>query len=178
MSTGPGNGSRGQPQAPEGTAALHWVIEPERKHALALLVTDGDRAQMADPAFRRDPGAWVRFRRAASRDGISAAAFGMPDPLAFAGALVIRTFDMGEGQAARDVALADGSPALALLATPGDAPPVRSSPESPADQAGALLGQRRRRAALDARAGPKSATMIRNAKATTHGPLASGMIGA
>ena len=106
----------------EGGAALHWVVEPELKHALAMLVAEGDRAQMADPAFRRELAAWMRSRRAASRDGMSGAAFGMPDLLSFAGALAIRTFDMGEGQAAKDLAFADGSPALAVLATPGDAP--------------------------------------------------------
>ena len=33
--------------------------------------------------------------RAASRDGVSAAAFGMPDTLSFYGALAIRGFDCG-----------------------------------------------------------------------------------
>lgn len=108
--------------ADAGAARLHWVSEPARKHALGLLVAEGDRTQMADPAFRRELADWVHSRRAASRDGLSGAAFGMPDLLSFAGALVIRTFDLGDGQAARDLALADASPALAVLTTPGDAP--------------------------------------------------------
>jgi hypothetical protein len=36
--------------------------------------------------------------------------------------MVLRRFDLGDGQAARDAALADGAPALAVLATPGDTP--------------------------------------------------------
>ncbi len=39
-----------------------------------------------------------------------------------AAALAIRSFDHGAGQAARDQALAEGSPALVVLATPGDTP--------------------------------------------------------
>jgi len=105
-----------------GDATLHWCSEPAQKHALGVLVAEGDRAQMADPAFRRELAAWIRSRHADSRDGLSGAAFGMPDLLSFVGALTVRTFDMGEGQSARDLALADGSPALAVLATPGDTP--------------------------------------------------------
>lgn len=105
-----------------GDVTLRWASDPARKHAISLLIAEGDRVQMADPAFRRELADWVHSRRAASRDGISGAAFGMPDVLSFAGALVIRTFDMGEGQAARDLALAEGSPALAVIITPGDAP--------------------------------------------------------
>jgi nitroreductase len=105
-----------------GDATLHWVDEPARRHALAELIAEGDHTQMADPAFRRELAGWVRSRQGASRDGMSGAAFGMPDLLSFVGALAIRTFDMGEGQAARDRALAEGSPALAVVTTPGDMP--------------------------------------------------------
>lgn len=106
----------------EGDVRLHWVEQPERRHALALLVSEGDRIQMADTAFRHELAAWMRWRHAVSRDGMSGAAFGMPDLLTPAAALVVRTFDMGAGQAAKDQALAEGSPVLAVLATPGDSP--------------------------------------------------------
>ena len=39
------------------------------------------------------------------------------------GPLLVRTFDWGGGQAARDRQLAQGSPVLAVVATAGDAPP-------------------------------------------------------
>jgi hypothetical protein len=105
-----------------GDARLHWLDTVEARHAVALLVSEGDRIQMADAAFRHELAAWMRSRHGTSRDGMSGAAFGMPDLLSFAAALVVRTFDVGAGQAAHDLALAEGSPALAVLATPGDTP--------------------------------------------------------
>lgn len=99
---------------------LHWILEPERKHRIAELIAEGDRVQCADPSFRRELASWVHSRRAAGRDGMSAYAFGMPDLLSPVGALIIRTFDMGNGQAAKDQALADGSPALGVFTTQGD----------------------------------------------------------
>lgn len=108
--------------SPAPGVALHWRTAPPDRHALAELIAEGDRAQMADPGFRGELAAWVRSRHAASRDGMSGAAFGMPDILSFMGAMAIRRFDMGAGQAAHDMALADNSPALGVLATPGDTP--------------------------------------------------------
>lgn len=101
---------------------LHWAEALETRHAVALLIAEGDRVQMADPAFRHELSAWMRSRRGPTRDGMSGAAFGMPDLLSFAAAMVLRTFDIGAGVAAQDMALAEGSPALVLVATPGDAP--------------------------------------------------------
>ena len=51
---------------------------------------------------------------------MSGANFGMPDSLSRLGGLVIRTFDLGGGIAAKDKDIAAGSPALLVLATPGD----------------------------------------------------------
>lgn len=99
---------------------LAIIREDEGKRVIASLVARGDHAQMGDPAFRRELASWVHSRRAASRDGMSGAAFGMPDVLSAVGGLVIRTFDMGDRQAATDEAIAIGSPALMVLATPGD----------------------------------------------------------
>jgi nitroreductase len=106
----------------DGDAQLHWIEAPSDRHALALLIAEGDRAQMNDPAFRAELAAWMRSRHSARRDGLSAAGFGMPDLLSGLAAMVLRRFDLGDGQAARDAALADGSPALAVLATSGDTP--------------------------------------------------------
>ena len=47
-------------------------------------------------------------------------AAGLDDLLSYTGPLVVRTFDMGEGQAARDHDVATGSPVLAVLGTDGD----------------------------------------------------------
>jgi nitroreductase len=105
-----------------GDTRVHWIDAPAGRHDLALLIAEGDRIQMADPAFRRELASWMRTRHSARRDGLSAAGFGMPDILSGLAALVLRSFDLGEGQAARDAALAEGAPVLAVLATEGDTP--------------------------------------------------------
>lgn len=98
------------------------VTAPPVKEAVAALVARGDRAQFANPSFRRELGAWVHSRRAASRDGMSGAQFGMPDVLSFAGGLVIRAFDLGGRVAAKDREIACGSPALLVVGTAKDEP--------------------------------------------------------
>ncbi len=105
-----------------GDAKVRLIDDPATKARIAELVGEGDRAQFADPAFRRELGAWVHSRRAASRDGMSGANFGMPDVLSAIGGLVIRTFDMGQGIAAKDADIAAHSPVLAAIITPGDTP--------------------------------------------------------
>jgi hypothetical protein len=49
-------------------------------------------------------------------------AFGFGDLMSLAGPLKIRTFDWGNGQAARDQQLAQGSPVLPVSGTDGDSP--------------------------------------------------------
>ncbi|WP_137178840.1 Acg family FMN-binding oxidoreductase [Roseomonas sp. AR75] len=106
----------------DGDTWLHWVESPAQRQAIARLVAEGDRVQMADPAFRQELARWIRSRHSGTQDGISAAGFGLPDLLSGGMALLLRRFDLGDGQAARDAALAEGAPALAVLATPGDTP--------------------------------------------------------
>ena len=108
--------------AVEEGCELAIICDAERKRAIAALVGEGDRAQFGNPAFRRELASWVHSRRAESRDGMSGSAFGMPDVLSAVGGLVIRTFDMGERQGATDEAIATGSPALLVLASPSDEP--------------------------------------------------------
>jgi nitroreductase len=105
-----------------GEVRLHWLDGAADRHAAALLVAEGDRIQMADPRFRAELAGWIRSRHSGRRDGLSMAGFGLPDLLSGVAAAILRRFDLGEGQAARDAALADGAPVLALLATPGDTP--------------------------------------------------------
>lgn len=102
-----------------------WLAVLEREEAraaLADLVAEADREQGADPRFRRELAAWVNPNRSRSRDGMPGYAFGMGDLASYVGPLVVRTFDWGEGQAAKDRQLAEGSPALAILGTRGDHP--------------------------------------------------------
>ncbi|MGM0585657.1 MAG: Acg family FMN-binding oxidoreductase [Pseudomonadota bacterium] len=96
-------------------ARLRVIREPAAREAAAGLVAEGDRAQWADPRWRRELAAWLHPRRRG--DGLS-----VPGLLAPAAALVVRSFDMGGGVAAKDRDLAAESPVMAVLGTEGDGP--------------------------------------------------------
>jgi hypothetical protein len=89
---------------------------------LATLITEGDRAQMGDPAFRRELVSWIHPNRTRSRDGMPGWAFGFGAAKSVAAPLVVRTFDIGAGRAANDRELALGSPVLAILGTSTETP--------------------------------------------------------
>jgi len=106
-------------------AWLEVVTKPEQKEEIATLVAQGDRAQMADPAFRDELAAWIRREGGDTGDGLTGYAFGVPKALdlatpAFAAA--VRYIDMGEQQAAKDRALTEAAPALVVLGTAADEP--------------------------------------------------------
>lgn len=83
------------------------------RQQVAELVAEGDEMQWANPTWRRELAVWMHPRRRGDGFGLP----GLAVPMAQA---VIRTFDMGYGIAARDIQLADASPALAVLGTAGD----------------------------------------------------------
>lgn len=101
---------------------LDPFTDPGQRRELAALVAEGDRMQFADRHFRRELAAWIHSRRARSRDGISGAAFGMPDVLSPLGSAVVRTFDIGGKAAERDEEIAAGSPSLIVFSTDTDSP--------------------------------------------------------
>jgi hypothetical protein len=103
-------------------AWLHVFHTPEARGAVASLVAEADRIQMADKRFRRELAAWLRPNWSDRRDGMPGFALGLGDVMAAAGPLIVRTFDVGRGRAAHDEELAAGSPLLALLGTPSDTP--------------------------------------------------------
>jgi nitroreductase len=103
-------------------ARLRFLENQETRYAIADLVAEGDRIQWANKAFRLELSRWVHSNRSPSRDGVPGYAAGIDDLLSYAGPLVVRTFDMGEGQAARNHEVATGSPVLTVLATDGDQP--------------------------------------------------------
>jgi hypothetical protein len=96
-------------------AVLSPVFTETNRHAVAALIAEGDALQWANPSWRRELAAWMHPRRAG--DGLTVP--GLVAPLA---QLVVRTFDMGGGVAAKDRELADGSPLLAVLCSPADEP--------------------------------------------------------
>ncbi len=99
---------------------LQIVIGDEKRNSLADLISRGDRVQMSDGHFRRELAAWIHPNRTASHDGTPAYAFDdipIGSLAGYFGPLVVRTFDIGKGQAATDRQLATGSPVLAVLGT-------------------------------------------------------------
>lgn len=101
-------------------AWFHVLQSEAHRDILADLVTEGDRIQMSDPAFREELAMWLRPARTSSPDGIPGPAFGFNAAQSLALPLVVRTFDTGGGKAAHDRELALGSPLLAILATEAD----------------------------------------------------------
>ncbi len=95
----------------------------EKKNTLADLISQGDKIQLSDKRFRRELAAWIHPNRSKSRDGMPGYAHGMTHDIAsHIGPFLIRTFDIGKGQAAKDKELATGSPVLAVLGTDADEP--------------------------------------------------------
>jgi nitroreductase len=94
-------------------AWLHILNSKEQRQQAAELVAEGDEEQWADPAWRRELAAWLHPRRRS--DGLTLPGLALPIAQS-----VVRTFDMGYGVAARDIQLADASPVLAVLGSPGD----------------------------------------------------------
>ena len=106
----------------EEFAWMEIITGEEQRHVAASLIAEGDRRQWANKRFRLELAAWVHPNRSSARDGIPGYAQGMDDLLSFTGPLVVRTFNMGDGQAAKDHELAKGSPALAVIGTDEDSP--------------------------------------------------------
>jgi hypothetical protein len=97
------------------------VVQDEYdRSAVANLVALADRIQWTDTHFRRDLLAWMRPNRSQRRDGIPGYALSLGDLASYVGPVLARTFDVGNGQAAKDRQLAAGSPVLAVLMTDVD----------------------------------------------------------
>lgn len=107
--------------ASENGVWLHIVSE-EGKQSLADLIAEGDRIQMSDKSFRHELASWTHSNRSRTKDGIPGYAFGISDLFSYVGPYVIRTFDMGKAQAAKDRELVTGSPVLVVLGTNTDQP--------------------------------------------------------
>lgn len=101
---------------------LHVVQGDEQRNAVADLIAEADRVQWSDKRFRRELAAWLHPERHRSQDGIPGYTFGIAEVIAYAGPFLLRSFDWGEGQAAKDRQLVAGSPLLAVLGTETDTP--------------------------------------------------------
>lgn len=128
---------RARNQTEKDGAWLQTLTGEADRAALAELIAEGDRLQLADRRFRRELAAWVHSNRSSSRDGMPGFAHGVGDLASEVGPLIIRTFDVGDGRAARDRQLALGSPALGVLWTEEDS--LRAWLRAGQGLAGALL---------------------------------------
>lgn len=89
------------------------TLNDMQRHEVGSLVAEGDRVQWNDPRWRRELALWMHPRR--EGDGLSVPALAAPIAQA-----VVRTFDMGNGVAAKDQELLLGSPWLTVLTTTED----------------------------------------------------------
>ena len=96
----------------EGARFAPLLAEEDRQQ-VAILVSEGDAVQWANPSWRRELAAWMHPRRLG--DGLTIPALAMP-----VAQLVVRTFDMGGGVGAKDRQLAEASPLLSVLCTEND----------------------------------------------------------
>ncbi|MCS7469367.1 hypothetical protein NZK35_22170 [Stieleria sp. ICT_E10.1] len=103
-------------------AWIHLIHSEREKHALADLISEGDREQASDKRFRHELAKWIHSNTSSRRDGIPGYSQGIGDFASHFGWLAVRTFDWGDGQAAKDRQLAEGSPLLAVIGTNGDTP--------------------------------------------------------
>ena len=101
-------------------AELSTLTDYPSRRALAELVGVADLQQMDDRRFRRELASWLRPVHTRRGDGIRGYGSRLAEIMSVAAPLVVRTFDVGEGRAARDVEVATGSPVIAVLATRGD----------------------------------------------------------
>jgi nitroreductase len=101
-------------------AWLQLVRMEDDRYAIADLVAEGDRMQWSNKRFRLELAAWIHRNSGKRQNGIPGYAQSIDDLMSHAGPLVVRTFDLGEGQAAKDREVATGSPVLAVLGTKGD----------------------------------------------------------
>lgn len=100
-------------RAVEADGAVLLTLHAEGRHRAAELVAEGDRLQWNDPRWRRELAMWMHPRRMG--DGLVVPALAAPIAQA-----VVRTFDVGNGVAAKDQQLANASPWLTVLSTDAD----------------------------------------------------------
>jgi hypothetical protein len=99
-----------------------WASDAAARDAIVDLIMQSDREQMADPAFRKELSHWMRPEHSHQMDGMEADLLGQHGVAAYIAPIVVRTFDMGKSQAAKDSQLTEGSPDIFILHTERDDP--------------------------------------------------------
>jgi nitroreductase len=101
-------------------ASLHLFTAYPDRHDLAKLISAADHVQMDDKRFRRELATWLRPAFSTRVDGIRGYGSDLSELMSIAAPVIVRTFDTGEGRAAKDAELATGSPVLAVLSSETD----------------------------------------------------------
>ena len=101
-------------------AQTSWIDDPTERQQLARTIMNADKMQFENAAFLRELAAWIRPPQTSARDGIPAKAVGISGFASYVAPLVVRTFDLGDGKAARDQELMQGSPGIMVVSTPFD----------------------------------------------------------
>jgi hypothetical protein len=108
--------------ARQEAAWLHLVETDDARNWLADLIAEADRKQWAIRPFREELARWLRTKPDQASDGLIVQSLGIKDWMASFTPLIVRTFDRGGGEAARDRDIALHSPVLAVLGTETDSP--------------------------------------------------------
>lgn len=91
------------------------IGDPDARQTVAELVAEADKSQWADKQFREELAAWSRPHPLERPDGFGVESLGIKSWMSFAGSTLIRTFDLGNGQAATDKEITRHSPLLAVV---------------------------------------------------------------
>ncbi len=100
--------------------ATTWVDSAQTRSELVELIMSADRDQMGSKDFRRELSHWMRPEHSRRDDGMVADLLGQHGVSAYVAPLVVRTFDVGKMQAAKDSQLTAGSPDIVVLSTDTD----------------------------------------------------------
>lgn len=97
-----------------------WIDELDDRRRLAQIIMDADKSQFEDPSFLRELAFWIRGPQTDANDGIPARAIGISGVASYIAPLVVRTFDLGDGKAARDNQLIERSSGIIVFSTAFD----------------------------------------------------------
>jgi nitroreductase len=93
---------------------LRLVDDPDRRRAVAELQAEADRLLMDDPDYRKELGRWI-----------GRGTLGTSWLLARVGQAVVTHLDLGDREAAKNSALVESAPVVAVLTTDADEPQAR-----------------------------------------------------
>lgn len=101
--------------AEQTEVALYLSTDPGTNARVAHLVALAEKAQQADPGFRKELAEWMRPNKTQKADGMTGAAFGISDVGSTLAPWAVKTLDLGSIRARHDERLCVEAPALCVL---------------------------------------------------------------